>query len=109
MATIEDFNQLDIRVGTIVTALPFPEARIPAIKMHIDFGELGMKTTSAQVTKRYAPEDLIGRQVVGIVNFPPRRVAGFVSEVLILGGVPHSGDVVLLSLDDTVPNGTVIA
>ncbi|WP_310550874.1 chaperone CsaA [Paenibacillus glufosinatiresistens] len=109
MATIDDFMQLDLRVGTIVTAEPFPEARRPAIKLGIDFGELGVKASSAQITQRYAAEDLIGRQVVAVVNFPPRRIAGFRSEVLILGGVPEEGDVVLLRPDASVPNGTPVA
>ena len=109
MATIGDFLKLDIRVGTVVEAEPFDKARIPAIKMRIDFGELGMKYSSAQITKRYTPELLIGQQVVAIVNFPARRIAGFKSEVLVIGGVPEEGDVVLLKLDEPVQNGTPIA
>ncbi|MGB8954638.1 MAG: tRNA-binding protein, partial [Tumebacillaceae bacterium] len=81
-----------------------------AIKLRIDFGEeLGIKQSSAQITKRYAPEQLIGRQVVAVVNFPPRRVAGFASEVLVLGGIPEKGDVILLQPDQPLPNGTPIA
>lgn len=109
LATIGDFLKLDIRVGTVVEAEPFDKARIPAIKMRIDFGELGMKYSSAQITKRYTPELLIGQQVVAIVNFPARRIAGFKSEVLVIGGVPEEGDVVLLKLDEPVQNGTPIA
>ncbi|MCT1400412.1 chaperone CsaA [Paenibacillus sp. p3-SID867] len=109
MATIEDFTKLDIRIGTIVEAKPFPEARVPAIKMKIDFGPLGIKRTSAQITNRYDADTIIGNQVVAIVNFPPRRIAGFQSEVLVLGGVPEQGDVVLLKPDVDLPNGTPIA
>lgn len=110
MATIDDFLKLDIRIGTVLTAEPFPEAKVPAIKMKIDFGEeIGIKQTSAQITKRYEATEMIGRQVVGVVNFPPRRIAGFNSEVLVLGGVPEKGDVVLLRPEMEVPNGTPIA
>ncbi|KPV56653.1 tRNA-binding protein [Paenibacillus sp. A3] len=108
-ATIDDFHKLDLRIGTVIAAEPFPEARVPAIKLQIDFGELGIKRSSAQITKRYVSEELIGRQVVAVVNFPPRRIAGYVSEVLVLGGVPEQGDVILLAPDQTAPNGTSIA
>lgn len=109
MATIEDFMKLDLRVGTVLEAEPFLEARKPAIKLKVDFGELGIKQSSAQITKRYEPEELIGRQVVAVVNFPPMRIAGYKSEVLVLGGVPEANDVVLLNIDETVPNGTKIS
>lgn len=109
MATFEEFMLHDIRVGTVLEAVPFPEARIPAIKMKIDFGSLGLKHSSAQITKRYTPDMLIGKQVIAVVNFPPRRIAGYVSEVLVLGGVPGEGDVVLLKPDNPLPNGTPIA
>ncbi|SYX85690.1 molecular chaperone for secreting proteins [Paenibacillus alvei] len=108
-ASIQDFMKLDIRVGTIVEAEPFDKARKPAIKLSIDFGPLGTKRSSAQITARYTPDKLLGRQVVAIVNFPPRRIAGFDSEVLVLGGVPGEGDVVLLNTDEIIPNGTPVA
>ncbi|WP_342553801.1 chaperone CsaA [Paenibacillus sp. FSL R7-0652] len=109
MAAFEDFMQHDIRVGTVVEAEPFLKARIPAIKMIIDFGPLGLKRSSAQITERYTPHMMIGKQVVAVVNFPPRRIAGFLSEVLVLGGVPREGDVVLLSPNHPLPNGTPVA
>ena len=110
MSTIswEDFEKVEIRVGTVLTAQPFPEARNPAYKLTVDFGPLGVKQTSAQITKRYDLKDLVGRQVLAVTNFPPRKIAGFKSEVLVLGAVPGDGDVVLLNVDEKVPNGTRI-
>jgi tRNA-binding protein len=106
----EHFFQTDVRVGTVLRAEPFPEARRPAIKLVIDFGpEVGVKQSSAQITVHYTPEALVGRQVVAVVNFEPRRIAGFKSEVLVLGGVPAEGEVVLLGPDHPVPDGTRIA
>lgn len=110
VATIEDFLKLDLRVGTVGKAESFPEAKIPAIKMEIDFGgDIGIKQSSAQITKRYSPEMMVGQQVVAVVNFPPRKIAGYKSEVLVLGGVPEKGDVILLKPDYVIPNGTPIA
>lgn len=107
---LEAFGILDLRIGTVVSAVPFVEARVPAIKLEIDFGaELGVKRSSAQLTRRYEPAGLVGRQVVAAVNLGVRRIAGFASEVLVLGGVPEKGDVVLLALDSPVPNGTRVA
>jgi len=106
MATIEEFEALDIRVGTIVAAEPFPEARKPAIKLRIDFGaELGIKRSSAQITKYYTPEEIVGRQVLAVVNFPPRQIGPFISEVLTLGVPDPEGAVVLIRPDLDVPNG----
>lgn len=106
MASIEDFDQLDIRIGTIVEAQPFPEARKPAIKLVIDFGApLGTRRSSAQLTQHYTPEALVGRQVLAVVNFPPRRIGPFVSEVLTLGVPDVQGAVVLLGPDQAVPDG----
>ena len=110
MATPEEFFTVDLRVGTVVAAEPFPEARVPALKLEIDFGpEVGRRRSSAQITRRYDAASIVGRQVVAVVNFPPKRVAGYVSEVLVLGGVPEAGDVVLLAPDESVPNGTRIS
>ena len=103
-----DFGSIDMRVGTVLTAEPFPEARKPAIKLTIDFGELGVKRSSAQLTMHYTPEQLVGRQVIAAVNLGTRRIAGFESEVLVLGAMPSATEVVLLNADQRVPNGTRI-
>jgi tRNA-binding protein len=109
MASAEEFFAIDMRVGTVLEAERFPEARKPSIKLLIDFGaEIGHKRSSAQLTVHYTPERLIGRQVVAAVNLGVRRIAGFSSEVLVLGAMPTSTEVVLLSLDQSVANGTRI-
>ena len=102
--TWETFAALDIRAGTIVRAETFPEARRPAYRLWIDFGPLGVKRSSAQITERYSPSDLVGRQVVCVVNFPPKQIANFISEVLVLGVYAAGGGVVLLSPDHPVEN-----
>ena len=109
MPTPDDFTAIDIRVGTVLDAEPFPEARKPSLKLRVDFGpQLGVKQSSAQLTARYTPESLVGRQVVAAVNIGTRRIAGFLSEVLVLGGMPTATDVVLLAVEQPVANGTRI-
>ncbi|HUX35340.1 MAG TPA: tRNA-binding protein [Gemmatimonadaceae bacterium] len=109
MATPEAFADIDMRVGTVLDAQPFPEARKPAIKLTIDFGpELGVRRSSAQLTVHYTPASLVGRQVVAAVNLGTRRIAGFESQVLVLGAMPTATEVVLLNPDQPVPDGTRI-
>jgi len=109
MATAEEFFAIDLRVGTVTRAEPFPEARKPSIRLWIDFGQdIGERRSSAQLTHRYTPDSLVGRQVIAAVNLGDRRIAGFASEVLVLGAMPASHDVILLEVEQPVPNGTRI-
>ncbi len=103
-----DFERVDMRVGVVVDAQPFPEARRPALKLWIDFGPLGVKRSSAQITDRYAAGDLIGRRVVAVVNFVPKQIGPFVSEVLVLGAYDEAGHVILLRPDFEVLPGSKI-
>jgi len=104
--SFDDFQRVDIRVGTVVDAQPFPEARKPAIKLWVEFGgALGVRKSSAQITRHYSPDRLIGRQVLAVVNFPPRQIGPFLSEVLVLGVHDEAGEVVLLRPDLKVPDG----
>ena len=105
--TFDDFLKVDIRVGTVVEAVAFPEARKPAYKLKIDFGdEIGVKRSSAQITVHYEADELVGRQVAGVVNFPPRQIGPFMSEVLTLGFADTNGDIVLVQPERAVPNGS---
>ncbi|MFA6260791.1 MAG: tRNA-binding protein [Bacteroidia bacterium] len=104
-----DFEKLEIRTGTIIDAKEFPEARKPAYQLFIDFGEWGIKQSSAQITKRYRIEDLMNRQVIAVINFPVKPIAGFKSECLVLGVLGDAGDVILLQPESQVKNGSRIA
>jgi tRNA-binding protein len=106
--TWADFERVDMRVGVVVDAQPFPEAMRPALKLWIDFGPLGVKRSSAQITERYAPAELVGRRVVAVVNFPPKQIGPFVSEVLVLGAYDEHGHVILLRPDFDVTPGSKI-
>lgn len=109
MNTFEAFKNLDIRVGTVLKAEVFKEAKKPAYKVWIDFGALGVKKTSAQITKLYQPDDLVGKQVVAIINFEPKQIANFISECLILGAVGEEGSVTLLATEKIVKNGMKVS
>ena len=106
--TWADFERVDMRVGVVVDARPFPEARRPALKLWIDFGPLGVRRSSAQITERYAPAELVGRRVIAVVNFPPKQIGSFVSEVLVLGAYDEQGQVILLRPDFDVTPGSKI-
>jgi len=108
MISWEDFEKVDIRVGTIVTAVDFPNAKKPAWQLAIDFGELGIKKSSAQITALYGKEELCGKQVIAVVNFPPKQIANFISECLVLGIYNEQNEVVLLQPDLPVKNGAKI-
>ena len=104
--SFDDFLKVDIRVGQITRAEPFPEARKPAIKLWVDFGgDLGVKKSSAQITKHYTPESVVGKRVMAVVNFPPRQIGKFMSEILVLGVPDDEGEVVLITPDKEVPKG----
>lgn len=106
---IQDFQRVELRVGRIVRAEPYPEARKPAIKLWVDFGEgHGVKRSSAQITRHYSPEGLVGRQVLAVTNFPPRQIGKFMSEVLVVGVPDSDGEVVLVSPDQDVPEGGLL-
>ena len=101
-----DFEKVDIRVGTIIEINDFPEARKPAYKVKVDFGEFGIKMSSAQITKHYTKEELLGKQIVGVINFPKKQIGKFMSEFLVTGFADENGDIVLTSIDKKVPNGS---
>jgi len=101
-----DFERVELRAGTILEVLDFPEARKPAYKIRADFGEYGTRWSSAQITRHYTAETLIGRQIIGVLNFPPKRIAGFLSEFLVTGFADSEWDILLASIDGKVPNGS---
>jgi tRNA-binding protein len=104
--TWADFEKVELRAGTILEVFEFPEARKPAFKLKVDFGEFGIKTSSAQITKLYAKEELPGKQIIGIINFPKKQIGKFMSEFLVTGFADENGDIVLTTLDGKVPNGS---
>lgn len=104
--TWADFEKVELKAGTILDVLDFPEARKPAYKLQVDFGELGIRWSSAQITKHYKRSELIGRQIIGVINFPKKHIAGFISEFLVTGFADEEGNIVLASVDRPVPNGS---
>ena len=102
----DDFKKVELRVGTVLEVADFPEARKPAYKLKVDFGEFGVKWSSAQITNRYTKEELPGKQIVGVINFPKKQIANFMSEFLVTGFADENGDIVLTSVDKPVPNGS---
>lgn len=103
-----DFEQVALRVGTIIEVTEFPKARKPAYKLKIDFGPLGIKMSSAQITRHYTPETLVGRQVVAVINFPEKQIADFMSQCLVTGFADEQGDIVLTAVERPVPNGSAL-
>ena len=101
-----DFERVELRVGTVLQVLDFPEARKPAYKLQVDFGEFGIRWSSAQITKHYTKEELPGRQIVGVINFPKKQIANFMSEFLVTGFADENGEIVLAAVDKPVPNGS---
>jgi len=101
-----DFEKVELRVGTILEAIDFPEAYKPAYKVRVDFGEFGVRWSSAQITKHYIKDELVGRQIVGVINFPKKQIANFMSEFLVTGFADENGDIVLNTIDKKVPNGS---
>ncbi|WP_316844790.1 tRNA-binding protein [Pedobacter psychrodurus] len=104
--TWDDFEKVELRVGTILEAFEFPEARRPAYKVKVDFGEFGIKMSSAQITKHYALDELPGKQIVGVINFPKKQIGKFMSEFLVTGFADENGDIVLTTVQGKVPNGS---
>ncbi|WP_443937552.1 tRNA-binding protein [Pedobacter sp. MW01-1-1] len=102
----DDFEKVELRAGTILAVLDYPEARKPAYKVQVDFGEFGIKTSSAQITKHYRPEELIGKQIIGVINFPKKQIGKFMSEFLVTGFADENGDIILTTLAGKVPNGS---
>jgi tRNA-binding protein len=104
--TWQHFEKVELRIGTVIEVADFPEARKPAYKLKVDFGEFGIKWSSAQITKHYTKEELPGRQIVGVINFPKKQIANFMSEFLVTGFADENGDIVLTAVDKPVPNGS---
>ncbi len=102
----DDFEKVELRVGTIIKAFEFPEARRPAYKLRVDFGEFGIKTSSAQITKHYSLDELAGKQIIGVINFPKKQIGKFMSEFLVTGFADENGDIVLSAVEQQVPNGS---
>ncbi len=108
MITWNDFGKIEIRTGTIISAIDFPNAKKPSYQLEIDFGKLGIKKSSAQITQHYQKEDLLGKQIVAVVNFPVKQIANFFSECLVLGAIENNGNVVLLQTERAVENGLLV-